>query len=131
VRDVDLWTVPVVRAGEPVASVRRKLEQSDVAIPLLVDAEGHPLGWLSERALTGDAVREDLRSGPDPVVELDDILRDALSDLLGQEALYGPVVDARGVVQGVLSIELLAHLIAAGRLEDVPSAAELAASGDD
>ena len=34
--------------------------------------------------------------GPEPIVELDDILRDALSDLLGHGALYGPVVDDDG-----------------------------------
>ena len=39
---------------------------------------------------------EDLRSEAAPVVELDDILRDALSDLLGSDSQYGPVVDADG-----------------------------------
>jgi osmoprotectant transport system ATP-binding protein len=131
VRDVDLWSAPVVQVGEPVAAVKRKLAEADVPIPLLVDAEQRPLGWLADRALAGEQVREDLRSGPAPVVELDDILRDALSDLLAHEALYGPVVDGRGRVAGVLSIELLAHLIATGRPEDVPSSAELAAGGDD
>jgi osmoprotectant transport system ATP-binding protein len=113
VRDVDLWTVAQVRVGEPVADVRRRIEAADVSIPLLVDDDGAPKGWLSDRALTGERVREDLRSGPEPVVELDDILRDALSDLLAAESMYGPVVDGQGRVAGVLSIELLSHLIAA------------------
>jgi osmoprotectant transport system ATP-binding protein len=113
VRDVDLWQAPLVRAGEPVADVRRRLEQADVKIPLLIDERGAPRGWLGPRALAGETVREDLRSGAEPVVELDDILRDALSDLLAHESQYGPVVDDRGVVVGVLSIELLSHLIAA------------------
>ena len=58
-------------------------------IPLLVDEDGRPRGWLSERALTGERVREELRSGPEPIVELDDVLRDALSDLLAHGAQYG------------------------------------------
>jgi len=58
-------------------------------------------------------VTRQLRSGPEPVVDQDDILRDALSDLLAHESQYGPVVDGRGTVVGVLSIELLSHLIAA------------------
>jgi osmoprotectant transport system ATP-binding protein len=41
-----------------------------------------------------------------------DVLRDALSDLLAHESQYGPVVDGHGSVVGVLSIELLAHMIA-------------------
>jgi osmoprotectant transport system ATP-binding protein len=112
VRDVDLWQAPLVRAGDPVAGVRRALETADVKIPLLVDGNGAPLGWLSERALAGDAVGDQLRSGPEPVVDLDDILRDALSDLLAHESQYGPVVDGHGKVVGVLSIELLSHMIA-------------------
>ena len=59
--------------------------------PLLVDEEQRPLGWLSERGLTGERVRPELRSPADPIVELDDILRDALSDLLAHESMYGPV----------------------------------------
>ena len=46
------------------------------------------------------------------MVELDDVLRDALSDLLAHDSMYAPVVDADGAVAGVLSIELLAQLTA-------------------
>jgi osmoprotectant transport system ATP-binding protein len=108
VRDVDLWRVALVRAGEPVADVRRRIEDADVAIGLLVDEHGRPLGWLSERALTGERVRGELRSGPEPMVELDDVLRDALSDLLAHNCQYGAVVDDHGKAVGVLSMELLA-----------------------
>jgi osmoprotectant transport system ATP-binding protein len=131
VRDVDLWSVAHVQAGEPAAEARRRVEASDVRIPLLVDAEDRPLGWLSDRAVAGERVEEELRSPAEPVVDVDDVLRDALSDLLAHESQYGPVVDGRGRVTGVLSIELLGHLIANGRPEDVPSSAELAAGGDD
>src|SRR6478736_5744105 len=37
VRDVDLWRVALVRAGEPVSEVRRRIEDADIHIPLLVD----------------------------------------------------------------------------------------------
>jgi osmoprotectant transport system ATP-binding protein len=112
VRDVDLWRVALVKAGEPVAEVRRRIEDADIDIPLLVDDDGRPRGWLAERALTGDRVREELRSGPEPIVELDDILRDALSDLLAHGSQYGPVVDDHGKAVGVLSMELLTHVTA-------------------
>ncbi|MGH2946341.1 MAG: ABC transporter ATP-binding protein [Solirubrobacteraceae bacterium] len=126
VRDVDLWKAPLVRAGEPASQARAKLAQSEVPYPLLVDGDGRPVGWLSERGLAGERVRDELRSGPEPVVELDDVLRDALSDLLANEAQYGPVVDAQGRVAGVLSIEVLAHAIATTPPEDVPTSADLA-----
>ena len=131
VRDVSLWSVPLLREGEPAAEARRRVAAADVPLALLVDAEDRPLGWLAEEALAGERVAATLLAGPEPVVGLDDVLRDALSALLGHEALHAPVVDAQGRVAGVVSVELFAHLVAAGRPEDVPGSAELAASTDD
>jgi osmoprotectant transport system ATP-binding protein len=123
VRDVDLWKAPLVRVGEPVAEARVKLSEADVPYPLLVDDDGRPLGWLSENALGGERVQADLRSNPKPVLDLDDVLRDALADLLYEEAQYGPVVDRRGAVTGVLSIEILSHALRTDP-EEVPSGAD-------
>jgi osmoprotectant transport system ATP-binding protein len=123
VRDVDLWKAPLVRVGEPVAEARAKLSDAEVPYTLLVDDEGKPLGWLSERALTGERVQEELRSKPEPILDLDDVLRDALADLLYEEAQYGPVVDARGAVTGVLSIEILSQALRTDP-EEVPSGAD-------
>jgi osmoprotectant transport system ATP-binding protein len=126
VRDIDLWTVATCRVGEPTEAVRTRVAEADLIIPLLVDAEQRPLGWLSERGLTGERVRAELRSPPEPIVELDDILRDALSDLLAHESMYGPVVDAGGHVVGALSISAISHAIGHARAE-VRSAPERAA----
>jgi osmoprotectant transport system ATP-binding protein len=123
VRDVDLWTAPLVRVGDPAAEARAKLADSEVPYPLLVDDDGRPLGWLSDRALDGERVTDERRSRPNPVLELEDVLRDALSDLLAEEAQYGPVVDERGAVRGVLSIEILGHALNADP-EQVPSGAD-------
>jgi osmoprotectant transport system ATP-binding protein len=126
VRDIDLWKPAIVRSGEPVAEARAKIADADLDTPLLVDEQGRPIGWLSERGLQGERVREELRSPAEPVVELDDILRDALSDLLGSGAQYGPVVDADGLVAGVLSMEVLARALS-HRAEHIPTPSELAA----
>ena len=123
VRDVDLWEAPLVRLGEPAAAVRGKLHNSEVPYALLVDDEGRPLGWLSDRALAGERITDELRSRPQPIIETDDVLRDALSHLLAEEAQYGPVVDERGAVTGVLSIEILSHALNADP-EAVPSGAD-------
>jgi osmoprotectant transport system ATP-binding protein len=101
VRDVDLWQAPLVRQGEPADVARARAAASEVPYSLLVDDDGRPLGWVSDGGVS-DAT----------VVEVDDVLRDALSDLLAAEVQYGPVVDAQGRVVGVLSIELLSHTIA-------------------
>ncbi len=126
VRDIDLWKVATVRVGEPVAEARAKLADADLNIPLLVDDQNRPIGWLSERGLQGESVSEELRSAAEPTVELDDILRDALSDLLGSGAQYGPVVDAEGDVAGVLSMEVLARALS-HKAEHLPTPSELAA----
>jgi osmoprotectant transport system ATP-binding protein len=123
VRDVDLWRAPLVRVGEPVAEARAKLGDAEVPYPLLIDDGGKPLGWLSEKGLAGERVQDELRSNPEPVLDLDDVLRDALADLLYEEAQYGPVVDARGAVTGVLSIEILSHALRTDP-EEVPSGAD-------
>jgi osmoprotectant transport system ATP-binding protein len=123
VRDVDLWKAPLVRVGEPVAEARAKLDEAEVPYPLLVDDQGRPVGWLSERALAGERVDAELRSNSKPVLDLDDVLRDALADLLSEEAQYGPVVDQRGAVTGVLSIEILSHALRTDP-EEVPSGAD-------
>jgi osmoprotectant transport system ATP-binding protein len=128
VRDIDLWRPGLVRAGEPVAAARAKVADSDLPYPLLIDADGKPLGWLSERGLQGERVEPVLRSAPQPIVELDDVLRDALSDLLQNEAQYGPVVDARGGIAGVLSIEVIGHALKTDP-EDVPSGADALLGG--
>src|SRR3712207_2489864 len=52
VRDIDLWTAALVRAGEQVPDVRKRITEADINFPLLVDERGAPLGWLSERGLT-------------------------------------------------------------------------------
>jgi osmoprotectant transport system ATP-binding protein len=94
VRDVDLWRAPLVKDGEqPPAG------DYDLDYPLVVDDTGKPVRWLSG-------------SRAEPLIDLDDVLRDALSEMLEQETQYAPVVDARGVVAGVLSIEIIGHTLA-------------------
>jgi len=127
VRDIDLWKGATCRVGEETRPVRARLADADLEFPLLVDDQGRPKGWLSERGLSGERVREDLRSRAEPVLDLDDILRDALSDLLATETMYGPVVDARGAVCGVLSLRAIANALNISP-EEVPSSSELASS---
>ncbi len=126
VRDIDLWKVATCRTGEPTHVVRERLADADLDIALLVDEEQRPVGWLSERALTGERVRAELRSRADPIIELDDILRDALARLLSNDTMYAPVVDARGRVTGVLSMRVISHTLTTEHEQTLPSSADLA-----
>jgi osmoprotectant transport system ATP-binding protein len=84
VRDIDLWDIDAARPFE-----------------LVTDDEGRPVGW-----------QRDGRRHEALTVERDDILRDALSDLLRSDVQYGAVVDERGRVTGLLSVEIIHHLLA-------------------
>lgn len=94
VRDVTLHHAPLVREdGAPVGDT----VDTDVPYDLVVDADGRPLRWGTD----GDVHR----------VDEDDTLRDALSGLLSSDVQYGAVVDAAGVVVGVISIDLIHDVV--------------------
>jgi osmoprotectant transport system ATP-binding protein len=114
VGDINLWEAPLAHVGQATAEVRAKLAAPDVEVPypLLVDSERRPLGWLSERDLTADVVPSRPDSPLGPVLERDDVMRDALADLLQGEAQYAPVVDHQGRIAGVLSVEIISEFLA-------------------
>ena len=114
VADIDLWEAPLAYVGQATAEVRAKLAAPDVEVPypLLVDSERRPLGWLSERDLAAEVVPSRPDSPLGPVLELADVMRDALADLLQGESQYAPVVDPQGRIAGVLSVEIISEFLA-------------------
>jgi osmoprotectant transport system ATP-binding protein len=113
VSDINLWEAPLAFVGQATAEVRAKLSAPDVevAYPLLVDSERRPLGWLSERDLAADVVPAKADSPLGPVLERDDVMRDALADLLQAQSQYAPVVDREGRIAGVLSVEIISEFL--------------------
>jgi osmoprotectant transport system ATP-binding protein len=111
VRDIDLWQAPLAFVGQATAEARAKLEAAEVPYVLVLDGERRPLGWLSDEDLAGELVPAGPDHAPDPIVELDDVLRDALSDLLQAETRYAPVVDGQGRLAGVLSVEIVSEFL--------------------
>jgi len=113
VADIDLWEAPLAYAGQPTAEVRAKLASPDVEVPypLLVDGERRPLGWLSERDLRAEVVPSRPGSPLGPLLDRDDVMRDALADLLQGEAQYAAVADAQGRIDGVLSVEIISEFL--------------------
>ena len=111
VSDIDLWEAPLAYAGQPTAEVRAKLEGAEVPYPLLVNGDRRPLGWLSERDLARETVPAEPDSPLGPRIELEDVMRDALADILQGEAQYAAVVDHRGTIAGVLSVEIIAEFL--------------------
>jgi osmoprotectant transport system ATP-binding protein len=111
VRDIDLWQAPLAFVGQSTSEVRAKLDGAEVPHALVVDSERRPLGWLSESDLQRDTVPQKPDSGPEPLLELDDVMRDALADLLQTETQYAPVTDGQGRIAGVLSVEIISEFL--------------------
>jgi osmoprotectant transport system ATP-binding protein len=111
VSDIDLWEAPLAHVGQASAEVRTKLADAEVPYPLLVDDERRPIGWLSRRDLESEYVPSRPDSPLGPVLEGDDIMRDALADLLQGQSQYAAVIDSRGRIDGVLSIEIISDFL--------------------
>ncbi len=114
VRDIDLWEAPLATPGQPTAEVKSKLYAPEVEVryPLLVDSAGKPQGWLSERDLRSETVPASADSPLGPVLDLDDTMRDALSDILQAGVQYAAVVDRGGGIVGILSVEIISEFLA-------------------
>jgi osmoprotectant transport system ATP-binding protein len=125
VADIDLWTAPLAHVGQATSEVRAKLGGAEVPHALVIDAERRPLGWLSDADLRRETVPATPDTSPEPLLELDDVMRDALSDLLQAETRYAPVVDAEGRIAGVLSVEIISEFLTSDEaLTDEHPAAE-------
>jgi osmoprotectant transport system ATP-binding protein len=111
VRDIDLWQAPLAYVGQPTAEVRAKLDGAEVPHGLVVDSERRPIGWLSESDLAQATVPARPDTAPDPILDQDDVMRDALSDLMQTETQYAPVTDADGRIAGVLSVEIISEFL--------------------
>ncbi len=124
VSDIDLWQAPLAFVGQATAEVRAKLQGAEVPHALLVDSERRPLGWLSEDDLNKETVPERPDSGPEPILDLDDVMRDALADILQSETHYAPVVDGQRQIAGVLSVEIIQEFLTSPKaaVEDHPAA---------
>jgi osmoprotectant transport system ATP-binding protein len=111
VRDIDLWHAPLAFVGQATAEVKAKLEGAEVPHALLVDSERRPVGWLSETDLEAETVPQRPGTSPEPILDRDDVMRDALADLLQSETQYAPVTDGQGRIAGVLSIEIISDFL--------------------
>jgi osmoprotectant transport system ATP-binding protein len=109
VRDLDPIPAITVRAGEDRAEVRRRLDRVDeLEYALLVDGENRPLGWIDQHDLQGSGPIDPEAATPGaPTVEPESTLRDALSTMLGSSVQLGVVVDGRGRVVGLVSVDAI------------------------
>jgi osmoprotectant transport system ATP-binding protein len=113
VRDLALIEPVTVRAGEPVAESRRRLDAAgDLRYALLVDERDRPLGWIDRRDLEGDGTLDAAAAVPGPQpVQPETTLRDALSVMLASSVQLGVVVDDRDRVLGLISVDAISEAL--------------------
>ncbi len=125
VSDIRLWEAPLAHVGQATSEVRAKLAGAEVPHALLIDSDRRPLGWLSGSDLDREIVPERADSSPEPILDVDDVMRDALSDVMLAESHYAPVVDRDGKIAGVLSVEIIQEFLASSEAKvEEHSAAE-------
>jgi osmoprotectant transport system ATP-binding protein len=112
VRDVALDHPPTVRVGQDAAAAARALEAADDPYVLLLDDQDRPAGWLSRKELQRPGPIGPERAGtPEPLLDQESTLRDALSAMLGSAVQEGLVVDEHGRLLGSLSIEAVSSVL--------------------
>jgi len=79
---------------------------------LLLDGDDHPLGWLWRQDVERPGpVGADRATSPDPLLEPDSTLRDALSAMLGSAVQEGVVVDPDGRLLGTLTVDAVSSVL--------------------
>jgi osmoprotectant transport system ATP-binding protein len=112
VSDLPLQQPVIVRAGEARADVRRRLDGAPVSHALMVDEGNRPLGWIATGELAGDGqIDAEMATPGAPTVEPETTMRDALSAMLSSSVQLGVVVDDRGQVLGLISVDAISGVL--------------------
>jgi osmoprotectant transport system ATP-binding protein len=112
VRDVDLGHPPIVREGDDAKAVADEIARAPAPYVLLLDRDDHPLGWLWKQDVERSGpVGAERATSPDPLLEQDSTLRDALSAMLGSAVQEGVVVDEHGRLLGTLTVDEVSSVL--------------------
>jgi len=101
-----LAELPTVGLMTPMAEARRSMDETDSAWAVVVDDDGKPLGAVSRAGASGEGVVESSVTSLPGVVAATANLKDALAQLLLNDAGWVVVVDDGGY-RGVLTVETL------------------------
>ena len=110
VADLELRAATTARAGTTAAELWRGAAGGPADDPyvLVVDAENRPIGWIDARRMHDDAgVQAEAAEAQSPLFDRHTTLKDALSMLLEAGVQTGIVVDQRGAVAGLVTVEMI------------------------
>jgi osmoprotectant transport system ATP-binding protein len=134
VGDVEPRPVVTARPGNEAADARRRAQADPFPYLLLVDKDDKPIGWIDEKAIPRSGLIEASEGvAMSPLLDRRTTLKDALSMLLDADVQAGIVVDRKGAVIGLLTVDMIAERMRAtsgdGRsAATIPVAEEAAAA---
>jgi osmoprotectant transport system ATP-binding protein len=112
VSDVPLGSPTTVRVGDDAATAARALGSAPEPYLLLLDDQERPVSWLGLKDLErAGPIGPERGSSPEPLLDKESTLRDALSAMLGSAVQEGLVVDGQGKLLGSLSVEAVSSVL--------------------
>jgi osmoprotectant transport system ATP-binding protein len=110
VGDLPLYPAVIARVGEEGAEARKRVAANPFDYVLLVDSGERPVGWVHQDRIPKSGVLEASQAVPmSPLLSRRTTLKDALSLLLDADVQAGIVVDNRGAVTGLLTVDNIAE----------------------
>jgi len=111
VKDIALEHPATVRVGDDTATIERQLDRASTPYVLMVDEQDRPVGWLWRQDLGRGPIGPERASSPEPLLDPESTLRDALSAMLGSAVQEGLVVDSAGKLLGSVSVESVGSVL--------------------
>jgi osmoprotectant transport system ATP-binding protein len=125
VDDVPLRQPATGRVGEEAAESRRRALADPFEYLLVLDEADRPIGWLAEDLVPATGtLTESLAVPMSPFLDRRTTLKDALSMLLDADVQAGVVVDRRGALRGIVTVDDISAFVrdAAARDYEAPDA---------
>jgi osmoprotectant transport system ATP-binding protein len=118
VNDVDLVPAITARVGDDSTEAARRVRADPFQYLLLLDAEDRPLGWIDQNHLPASGPLDaQLIDSTSPLLDRRTTLKDALSMLLDDAVQAGVVVDRRGVLRGLVTIDAVMSIMRGGTVD--------------
>jgi osmoprotectant transport system ATP-binding protein len=110
VRELELDQPATVRVGDDAAVIGRAIDEAPTPYVLMLDQRDAPVGWLWHRDLReAGPVGPERASSPEPLLDPDATLRDALGAMLESAVQNAVVVDGSGTYLGTVSVEAISN----------------------
>jgi osmoprotectant transport system ATP-binding protein len=108
VEELELKPVATTQLGQP-AGATPTTTTDDFPYVLAVDDSKRPIGWLPAADLQrGGPIDARQTSPASPLLTMRTTLKDALAQLLDEDTMAGVVIDGRGSVLGLVTVEQIA-----------------------